>query len=299
MTSPAEPNGRLGLVKFGVVYPQIELHGDPQAVRGFGAAAEELGFDHILAYDHVLGAVHADREPPLIGPYTEHDPFHDPFVMFSYLAGRTERLEFVTGVVILPQRQTVLVARQAADLALLSNGRLRLGVGTGWNYVEYDALGQPFNRRGARMDEQIELLRTLWTEPVVSFDGEFDTVDRASLVPRPEQAVPIWIGGFSEPPLRRAARLGDGFIFAGSSRDVGWQWPMLQDLLSEQGRSVEGFGAERVVRRNEPAAAVDELRGWEAAGGTHGSVVTMGLGFESLDEHLDYIGKVAAHRSEG
>ncbi len=150
-----------------------------------------------------------------------------------------------------------------------------------------------------RMDEQIELLRTLWTEPVVSFDGEFDTVDRASLVPRPEQAVPIWIGGFSEPPLRRAARLGDGFIFAGSSRDVGWQWPMLQDLLSEQGRSVEGFGAERVVRRNEPAAAVDELRGWEAAGGTHGSVVTMGLGFESLDEHLDYIGKVAAHRSEG
>jgi probable F420-dependent oxidoreductase len=281
-------------VRFGVVYPQIELQGDPDAVRAFGAAAEELGYDHLLAYDHVLGAVHADREPPLSGAYTEDDPFHDPFVMFSYLAGRTDRLEFVTAILILPQRQTALVARQAADLALLSGDRLRLGVGTGWNPVEYDALGQPFAQRGARMDEQIELLRTLWSERVVSFAGRYDTIDRAALVPRPRRPVPIWIGGFSEPPLRRAARVGDGFIFAGSSRDVGWQWPRLQELLGEQGRPVEGFGAERVVRRDDPAAAVAELRGWEEAGGTHGSVVTMGLGFDSVDAHIDYIAKVAA-----
>jgi probable F420-dependent oxidoreductase len=283
-------------VRFGVVYPQIELHGDPGAVRAFGAATEELGFDHLLAYDHVLGAVHADREPPLVGPYTERDPFHDPFVMFSYLAGRTERLEFVTGVIILPQRQTALVARQAADLALLSGGRLRLGVGTGWNYVEYDALGQPFRRRGRRMDEQIGLLRSLWTEPVVSFAGDFDTLERAALVPRPDHPVPIWIGGFSEPALRRAARLGDGFIFAGRRADIDWQWPMLQDLLAEQGRSVDGFGAERVVRREDPEAVVEELRSWEEAGGTHGSVVTMGLDLQTVDEHLDYIAKVAAQR---
>src|SRR3984957_18542098 len=146
----------------GVVYPQTELRGDPEAVRRIGRAVEDLGFDHLSAYDHVLGAVHADRNPPLTGPYTEHDPFHDPFVMFAYLAGITQRLQFVTGILILPQRQTVLVARQAADLDLLSGDRLRLGVGIGWNYVEYTALGQDFHARGKRLAEQVELLRRLW-----------------------------------------------------------------------------------------------------------------------------------------
>jgi probable F420-dependent oxidoreductase len=285
-------------MRFGVVYPQIELGGDPGAVRAFGAAAEELGYDHLLAYDHVLGAEHADRDPALAGPYTERDPFHDPFVMFSYLAGRTERIEFVCGILILPQRQTALVARQAADLALLSGDRFRLGVGTGWNSVEYQALGQPFHERGARLDEQIGLLRELWSGELVSFDGRFDTIERAALVPRPRRPVPIWVGGFSEPPLRRAARIGDGFIFAGARKDVDWQWPRLKELLVEEGRDVEGFGAERVVRRADPAEAVGELRAWEDAGGTHGSVVTMGLGFERLADHLEYIERVASHRTE-
>src|SRR5271154_5397908 len=132
----------------GVAYPQIELHGDPIAVGQFGRAVEDLGFDHLLAYDHVLGAVHADRTPKLLGPYTERDPFHDPFVMFAYLAGITERIGFATGILVLPQRQTALVARQAADVDLLSAGRLRLGVGIGWNDVEYQALGQDFTTRG-------------------------------------------------------------------------------------------------------------------------------------------------------
>ena len=149
-------------MKIGAVYPQTELRGDPDAVRRIGLAAESLGYDYLLAYDHVVGAVHADREPALTGPYTEHDPFHDPFVMFAYLAGITDRLEFATGVLILPQRQTVLVAKQSADLDLLSGGRLRLGVGVGWNYVEYNALGQSFARRGQRADEQIGILRSLW-----------------------------------------------------------------------------------------------------------------------------------------
>ena len=155
----------MNFVQIGVAYPQTELQGDPGAVRRFGLAAEDLGFDHLLAYDHVLGAVHAGRTPPLTGPYTERDPFHDPFVMFGYLAAITERLQFATGILILPQRQTALVARQAADVDLVSGGRLRLGVGVGWSPVEYEALGQAFRTRGARQEEQIGLLRRLFTEP--------------------------------------------------------------------------------------------------------------------------------------
>src|SRR6202451_1541544 len=153
-------------MQIGAVYPQIELEGDPAAVRRIGKAVEDLGFDYLLAYDHVLGAVHADRTPELTGPYTEHDPFHDPFVMFAYLAGITERIGLATGIVVLPQRQTALVARQAADVDLLSGGRLRLGVGVGWNPVEYEALGQDFHSRGARQEEPIELLLRLFPETV-------------------------------------------------------------------------------------------------------------------------------------
>ena len=171
-------------MQIGVVYPQNELRGDPTAVGRIGKAVEDLGFDYLLAYDHVLGAVHAGRARQLTGPYTERDPFHDPFVMFAYLAGKTERIGFATGVLVLPQRQTALVARQAADVDLLSGGRLRLGVGVGWNYVEYEALGQDFAARGAREEEQVELLRRLFTEPVVDFSGRFDRVDRAALVPK-------------------------------------------------------------------------------------------------------------------
>src|SRR6202045_2206769 len=194
-------------MQIGAVYPQIELRGAPSAVRRLGLAVEELGFDYLLAYDHVLGAVHADRTPQLTGPYTEHDPFHDPFVMFAYLAAITERLRFATGILILPQRQTALVARQAADLDLPSGGRLRLGVGIGWNHVEYEALGQQFRTRGARQEEQIGLLRQLFTEDVVDFSGRFDQNYRAALVPQPAHPIPIWVGGSSEAAYDRAARL--------------------------------------------------------------------------------------------
>src|SRR5438552_17868903 len=207
--------GRLRVMQIGVVYPQTELRGDPEAVRRIGRAVEDLGFDHLLAYDHVLGAVHADRTPPLTGPYTERDPFHDPFVMFAYLAGITERIGLTTGVLVLPQRQTALVARQAADVDLLSGGRLRLGVGVGWNYVEYEALGPDFRTRGAREEEQIELLRRLFTDAVVDYSGRFDRIDRASLVPKPARSIPIWLAGFGDVAFERAARLADGFIFGG------------------------------------------------------------------------------------
>jgi probable F420-dependent oxidoreductase len=282
-------------MQIGAVYPQIELRGDPSAVRRLGLAVEELGFDYLLAYDHVVGAVHADRTPPLTGPYTEHDPFHDPFVMFAYLAAITERLQFATGILILPQRQTALVARQAADVDLLSGGRLRLGVGIGWSYVEYEALGQQFRTRGARQEEQIGLLRRLFTEDVVDFRGRFDRIDRAALVPRPAHPIPIWLGGSSEAAYERAARLADGFIFIGGDidRTIG-AWKRLRDRVRSLGRPVEEFGAEYVVRPQGPPGDLPaEIDAWREAGGTHFSVVTMGLGLDAVDGHIDYLASVA------
>ena len=285
-----------GGVQIGVVYPQIELHGDPAAVRQFAVAVEELGFDHLLAYEHVLGAVHADRSPPLTGPYDEHDPFHDPFVMFAYLAAITDRIQFTTGVLVLPQRQTALVARQAADVALLSGGRLRLGVGVGWNDVEYGALGQDFHTRGVREEEQIGLLRRLFTEPVVDFSGRFDRIERMALLPKPTGAVPIWLGGAGEKAFDRAARLGDGFIFFGGGvAHTSEAWSALRERVDRAGRSVESFGGDYVALSG---GNVDELMReidtWRAAGGTHLSVATMGLGLDSVDAHIDYVASLSA-----
>jgi probable F420-dependent oxidoreductase len=278
-------------VKVGIIYPQIELQGDPEAVRLIGLATEELGFDHLLVYDHVLGATH-DREPKLPGPYTEKDPFHDPFVTLAYLAAITSRIELVTGVIILPQRQTVLVARQAADLDLLSGERLRLGVGTGWNYVEYEALGEDFATRGKRFSEQIDLLRQLWSEPLVEFAGQFDRVDRAALLPKPRRQIPIWMGGYSDVALKRAARTGDGFIFADGLGDSIKYAARLRELLQEEGRS-QGFGLQcNMLRAKGAEAVVERVLQWRDAGGTHVGVNTMGMGFATIEQHLGYIEEV-------
>jgi probable F420-dependent oxidoreductase len=281
-------------MKVGVVYPQIELGGDPNAVRRIGKAVEDLGFDYLLAYDHVLGAVHADRTPPLPGPYTERDPFHDPFVLFGYLAGITKRIGLATGVLVLPQRQTALVARQAADVDLLSGGRLRLGVGVGWNHVEYEALGQDFRARGAREEEQIELLRRLFVEPVVDFTGRFDQVDRAALLPKPARSIPIWLGGSGEKAFDRAARLADGFIFFGAGGVDGAvdSWTSMRERLINLDRSVEDFGAEYVALSRGVENLTTEVESWRAAGGTHIALSTMGFGLDSIDAHIDYLTSV-------
>ena len=201
----------------------------------------------------------------------------------------------VHGILILPQRPTALVARQAADLDLLSGGRLRLGVGIGWNHVEYEALGQQFRTRGACQEEQIGLLRRLFTEPVVDFSGRFDRIDRAALVPKPSGAIPIWLGGSSEPAYDRAARLADGFIFIGGDIDHTIDaWKRLRDRVRSLGRPVEDFGAEYVARpQGGPGGITAEIDAWREAGGTHLSIVTMGLGLESIDGHVDYLASVA------
>jgi probable F420-dependent oxidoreductase len=281
-------------MQIGVVYPQNELGGDPTAVPRIGKAVEDLGFDYLLAYDHVLGAVHADRARPLTGPYTEHDPFHDPFVMFAYLAAITERIGFATGILVLPQRQTALVARQAADVDLLSGGRLRLGTGVGWNHVEYEALGQDFRTRGARQEEQMGLLRRRFTEPAVDVQGRFDRVDRAALVPKPARSIPIWLGGSGDAAFERAARLADGFIFFGGGAHAIDAWKRLRDRVSSLGRQAEDFGADYVaLPRGGVGDLAAEVGAWREAGGTHVSVVTMGVGLDSADGHLDYLTSVA------
>jgi probable F420-dependent oxidoreductase len=290
-------------MKVGVVYPQTELNGDPVAVDRIGRSVEQMGYDHLILYDHVVGAVHENRNPPLWkhGPYTDKDPFHDPLVVFGYLAGITQRLEFMTGILILPQRQTVLVAKQATDIDLLSGGRLRLGVGTGWNYVEYDALGQSFETRGARMTEQIGYLRRLWSEPLVTFEGKFDRIDRGNIIPRPKRQIPIYCGGFSEPAYKRAAALADGFIFAaGIAESALPGWSRVQQLLKDADRSVDAFGAQYVVQDNRGCGlaipdVLDNLRRWEDAGGTHAAVVSMGCGFSTIEQHLHYFNEIHHH----
>lgn len=288
-------------MKIGVVFPQIELSQDPSALGIFAREVEGMGFNHLLLYDHVVGASHEGRDPPLWGPYTDRDPFHEPMTAFAYLAGITSRIEFFTGILILPQRQTVLLAKQAAEVDRLSRGRLRLGVGTGWNYVEYDALDQDFPRRGARLSEQIPYLRRLWSEELLDFQGRFDRIDRGNIIPRPESQIPIYCGGFSEPAYRRAAKLADGFIFAGKTTEtVLPAWNRLRELLLENGRANEPFAAHLIHTEWGKGRDVDALLPildrWEEAGGTEASVLTMGLGFSGIDGHLQFLEDLARRR---
>jgi probable F420-dependent oxidoreductase len=282
-------------MKLGVAYPTREAAGDPDKIRRFIRAAEEHGFSFISHADHVLCATHENRTPKLNGPYTEKDSFDDPFVFFAFAAALSETLEFVTGVLVLPQRQTALVAQQAADVDLLSKERFRLGIGIGWNYVEYEALGQDFRTRVARLEEQVGLLRQYWTKPLVTFEGRFDRVDRAGINPLPRRQVPIWYGGHSEPGYERGARLGDGFIFAGTRESGVEGLERVRHHLRQFGRDEAAFGRELYVMFDrKPRDAADSLKVWRDAGGTHGSLQTVELGFGAdIEAHIDFMAETA------
>jgi probable F420-dependent oxidoreductase len=261
----------------GIVFPHAESGTDPSAIRDFAQAAEALGFSHILAFDHVLGADPGGRGD-WSGRYTSSTPFREPLTLFAFTAGITSRIGLATGVLILPQRQTALVAKQAAEVQLLSGGRLRLGVGTGWNKVEYDALQQDFHTRGRREEEQIALLRQLWENDVVTFDGRFDRVDRAGINPRPLNPIPIWLGGRDDAVLRRAARCADGWLplFAPGA-ELADALTRLDGYLAAAGRSRDDFGIEGFVNF-EPEGAerwAGQLAKWTEAGATHVSLRTM------------------------
>ena len=285
-------------MKYGVVYPQTEFGDDPIAIRDYAQTAEELGFTHVFAYDHVLGA-NPERPGGWQGPYTFQSPFQEPFLLFSYMAGITQKLEFTPGIIILPQRQTALVAKQAATLDVLSGGRLRLGVGLGWNPVEYVALGQDFHTRGRRIEEQVQLMRQLWTQPLVNFTGRWHTLPDAGINPLPVQRpIPIWFGGTVEPALRRMARLGDGWMT--NYRQPEAAQPALEKIerfLAEAGRERASFGLEARLPFDEgdPATWENLIQGWQTAGATHISINTMGCGFNTPAKHLAAIKKFAAH----
>ena len=279
-------------MRYGVVFPQIEFGNDPQAIKDYAQTAEALGYDYLLVYDHVLGA-HPNREPKLTGPYTDEHPFHEPMVLFGFLAGVTTKLQLTTGIIILPQRQTALVAKQAAEVDVLSGGRLRLGIGLGWNYVEYDALGQDFKTRGRRVEEQVEVLRKLWTQPLVTFRGAHHVITNAGLNPLPiQRPIPIWFGGSAEPALRRAARLGDGWMPSGKKPDDAKKLvDQLEKFLQEAGRDRKDFGIDPWIsiaglQRDEWRQRVEA---WRALGATHIGVDTMRAGFKSPQEHIDAI----------
>jgi probable F420-dependent oxidoreductase len=282
-------------MQIGVVFPQTEIGADVGAVRAYAQRVEQLGFRHLLAYDHVLGAdprVHTGWQ----GPYDVDTTFHEPLVLFGYLAALTS-LELVTGIIILPQRQTALVAKQAAEVDLLTGGRFRLGVGLGWNAVEYEALGKAFTTRGRRADEQVELLRRLWTEPSVTFHGVDEQVTGAGIAPLPiQRPIPIWFGAQSPAAYRRAGRLGDGWfpqVAPGPALDEARA--TVDEAAIAAGRDPSTLGIEgRTSWTGNVADLVADTHRWQQSGATHLSVNTMRAGLATVDDHLAVLARVAA-----
>ena len=279
-------------MKVGVVFPQTEIGQDPAVIRDYAQAVEAMGYTHILAFDSVVGA-NPNRPGGWDSQYTYQHAFHEPFVLFGFCAGVTRRIELVTGIVILPQRQTALVAKQAAAVDVLSGGRLRLGIGVGWNTVEFEALGENFKNRGKRVEEQLEVMRLLWTRELVTYDGQWHHVPDAGIRPLPvQQPIPVWMGGDSDVVIRRAARLADGWITLPSFRPgpAGQQTvDRLHGLVRDAGRDPAAFGIEaRMALAKVPAEErAKEIAAWRAMRGiTHLCVNTMGLGLPGSEEHV-------------
>ena len=275
-------------MRIGVVFPQTELGGDPGAVRAFATAASELGYAHIAVFDHVVGAdpaVHRGWS----GPYDVHTTFHEPFVLFGYLAALTS-LELVTSILILPQRQTALVAKQAAEIDLLTQGKFRLGVGLGWNEVEYEALGKDFSDRGARLTEQVALLRRLWTETSVTVAGDHERVTGAGIAPLPVQRpIPVWIGARADVALRRAGRIADGwFPMEQPGPALARSAAIVHAAAVQAGRDPSTLGMEgRINLGSQSSSSIDQqIAAWREAGATHLSINTMRAGFSTVDQHI-------------
>jgi probable F420-dependent oxidoreductase len=285
-------------MQLGAVFPQLEIGTDPDAIGKYARTIEEFGYDHLVIFDHVLGA-DSSRPGGWTGVYDHRSMFHEPLVLFGYLSAITTRLRLATAVIVLPQRQTALVAKQAAEVDLLSRGRLTLGVGIGWNEVEYEALGTNFRNRGKRIEEQIAVLRALWTQEVADFEGRWHRIDRAGINPLPVQRpIPVWMGGgwdrqkrsIVEPALRRIAKIADGWFTHLPPNDDGRAgMDAFRRLVREEGRDP----ARVPVEGRLPAARSapdDWKRGIEAfreMGITGVELNTMGAGYSTLDEHLD------------
>lgn len=283
-----------------VVFPTQEIPPDPGAVRAFAQAAEELGYRRLIAYDHVLGAVQAGRVPALAAGYDETTPFHEPLTLLAFVAGTTRTIELATGVLVLPQRQTALVAKQVVEVDHLSAGRLVLGVGLGWNHVEYESLGARFADRAVRLEEQVEVLRLLWGEGIVDYTGKYHRLDRVAIAPAASRAIPIWMGGSSDKALRRAARMADGFMFSHSKAQSADQLAFLHDELDRLGRRRSEVPAELYVSYCVgPGEWTDDITGWLQAGGHRiairtslASAIALGQNPGPLDTVEDHIAAI-------
>ncbi len=297
-------------MNIGLVFPQTEIGNDPAAIRDYAQAAEGLGFSHVLAYDHVLGALPTpenirrnEYEGHWRGPYTQEHAFHEPFVLFAFMAGLTTRLGFATGILVLPQRRAQLVAKQAAELDILSGGRLRLGVGVGWNKVEIAALGENPENRGQRMDEQLEVLVRLWTEEVVRLDGKFHHLPDVGINPLPVQRpIPLWFGGHASEVMRRVAKYGGGWMPGFRQGDQAREWlGQLEVELAAAGRTRDQIGIEArlIYGDGDPAKWRMTLDGWRAEGADYFSLNTMGLGFATPSAHLAAMERFAEEMGVG
>ncbi len=283
-------------MQIGAVIPHHEIGTDPGAIRAFAEGAEALGVTHLLAYDHVVGA-RRDRPGGFEGPYDSDTAFHEPLVLFGFLAACTRTVELVTSILILPQRQATLVAKQAAEVAILSSDRLRLGVGVGWNTVEYDALNEDFHTRGRRLTEQVELMRRLWSEDAFTFEGEFHRFDLASILPRPRRAVPILFGGSAPAALERCARLGDGWVPLGSPNDkTAVRIAELRRLREAAGLGWDGFEirAQAQYAGGDPERWRAHADKWQQLGATHLAIATHNAGPTDVDGHLARIAEYQA-----
>lgn len=287
-------------VRIGAIFPQTEIGTDPIGIRDYAQAVEDLGYTHLLAFDHVLGANTArpDRQGRRWA-YTSESVFHEVFVLFGYLAAMTRQIELVTGVLILPQRQTALVAKQAAAVDILSGGRLRLGVGLGWNEVEYQALGENFHNRGARVEEQIALLRALWTRPLVDFHGRWHHIPDAGINPLPiRRPIPIWMGGYVEPVLDRVGRLADGWLLVSpAGPQIEQHLERIRASAEQAGRDPATIGLEGGIRISGggPERWQQDLERWRELRASHVAVNTMGAG---LTGPADHIAALARFKSE-
>ena len=279
-------------MKIGVVFPQTEIGQDPAVIRDYAQAVEAMGYTHILAFDSVVGA-NPDRPGGWDSQFTYRHAFHEPLVLFGFCAAVTRQIELVTGIVILPQRQTALVAKQAAEVDVLSGGRLRLGIGVGSNTVEFEALGESFGNRGQRVEEQLEVMRLLWTRELVTYAGRWHRVPDAGINPMPVQRpIPIWMGGDSEVVIRRMARLADGWITLPSFRPgpAGQETiDRLHGLIRQAGRDPAAFGIEaRMALATTPAEQrAKDIATWRTMRGiSHLCVNTMGMGLPGPEEHV-------------
>jgi probable F420-dependent oxidoreductase len=288
-------------MQYGIVFPHHEIGSDPGAIKAFVQGAEALGATHLLIYDHVLGA-----DPNRPGgwknrPYDKDVRFHEPFTTLAFVAAVTERLNLMSAVLILPQRQTVLAARQAAEVDLLSGGRLRLGVGIGWNRVEMEGMGEKFTNRGKRVEEQVEVMRALWTQDVVQFSGKYHQLDHVGINPPPVQRpIPVWFGGYTDVVFRRAARLGDGMLPSGRLDDAPQRMAAIKGYLAEYGRSLDDFGIDVWLQASnypEPEWA-HFVRTWANLGATHMGLNTMRMGFTTLDQHLAMLKKFIVFKQD-